>query len=135
MTQGIGFDLQQTLRSVEAAGLFVSLCSISRRPTPPTVDAGGWPSYSSDYAPVTGLQSIPCMKAVESPARPDKYGVTRGAQQFQVQADFHVLLDGYFPAILQRDLAVIDGSTYEIQAVEADSQKVFTRLEVRRVDL
>jgi len=40
-------------------------------------------------------------------------------------------LNGYYPLILQQYLAQVDGTTYEVMAVESDSQKQITRLAVR----
>ncbi len=135
MNQNIIFDLQETVDTVATLGLFVSLCSIERRPNPPGTDASGWPDYSvspTGYQPVAGLTNIPCMNAVEATAKPDKYGVVRTAMELETMAYYHILLNGYYPTILQRDLAIVDGTTYMVQAVESDSQGVMTRLAVRR---
>jgi hypothetical protein len=129
MNQSLTFDLNETLQTVADLGLFVSLCIITRRANPPTVDAGGWPDYS--YS-TTVHSSIPCMFAVEAQAKPDKYGVARTQINFQEVAYYHVLLNGSFMDILQRDLATVDGTVYEVMAVEGDSQGVMTRLGVRR---
>jgi len=132
VNQSLIFDLQETIDTVATMGLFVSLCTIQRRPNPPAVDASGWPTYTSDYTNVAGLVNIPCMDAVEATAKPDKYGVARTPVEFQTMAYYHILLNGYYPAILQRDVAIVDGTTYMIEAVESDSQHVMTRLAVRR---
>lgn len=131
MNQNIIFDLQETVDTVKTLGLFVSLCTIQRRANPPAVDASGWPDYTG-YSNVVGLVGIPCMAAVEATAKPDKYGVVRAMDKFEVQAYYHILLNGYYPAILQRDLAILDGVSYMVEAVESDSQGVMTRLAVRR---
>lgn len=134
MNQSLIFDLQETLDTVATMGLFVSKCTITRRANPPSTDGGGWPDYTYSTAVHT---AVPCMKAVEAQAKPDKYGVTRTQINFQEVAYYHVLLDGSFMDILQRDLATVtdaDGTTtvYEVLAVEGDSQGVMTRLGVRR---
>lgn len=148
MHQGLDFDLKQALTSVEDAGLFVSLCSIKRRPISagePVVDPlGQVDTVPGDYVPVAGLQNIRAMLAVNR-MKPDLAAVNRLEDRYDTLAERHCLLDGYFPdggvfpndptAIFQRDLAVIDGGTYEIMAVEPVSQRTFTRLAVRSFTL
>lgn len=131
MTQNLTFDLTETIRTVSDLGLFISKCTIQRRPNPPAVDASGWPDYTS-YLPLTSHVNLPCMFSVETEGKPDKYGVMRTAADFQEHAYYHLLLNGYYPAILQRDLATVDGTAYEVMAVESDSQHVMTRLALRR---
>ncbi len=133
------FDLQETVDTVSLMGLFVSLCTIQRRPNPPTVDASGWPDYSvspTGYQPVAGLTSIPCMKAVENTAKPDKYGVSRQPNYFEEMGYYHTLLNGPYTSIKRRDIATIvdpDGTStvYEVMAREEDSQQVMTRMALR----
>lgn len=148
MEQGLGFDLGLALTTVEQAGLFVSLCSIKRRPAtagePTTDPLGQVDTVPADYTPVAGLQNIPAMLSVWR-MKPDQAAVNRLEDRYDTLAERHCLLDGYFPdggvfpadpkAIFQRDLAVIDGGTYEIMAVEPVSQKSFTRLAVRSFTL
>ena len=148
MQQGLGFDLGLALTTVEQAGLFSSLLSIKRRPSTggePTVDPiGQVDSVPADYTAVAGLQNIPCMLAVNR-MKPDMAAVQRLEDRFDTLQERHCLIDGYFPdgavfpadplAIYQRDLAIIDGGTYEIMAVEPVSQHSFTRLAVRILTL
>ncbi len=133
MHQGIDVDLTQTLHSVEDAGLLISLCTILARPgdAADSLDNTGYPDMQqSDFTPRAGLINIKCMLGVWR-MKPDMAAVTRLEDRFDTLAERHCLLDGYFTGILQRDLATIDGNTYEIMAVESDSQKTFTRLAVR----
>ncbi len=84
----------------------------------------------ADYSDVDGMEDIPCMLAVWR-MKPDQAAVQRLEDRFNTLGERHVLLDGYFPDILQMDLAIVDGVTYEIMAVENDSQNILTRLAVR----
>lgn len=131
MYQGLAFDLQQTLRIWEEDQLDISLCTISRRPQPPVVNARGKVDMSrNQYVDVAGLTNIKCQLGVWR-MKPDQAAVSRLEDRFNTLAERHALLDGYFPQILQRDLATIDGTDYEIMAVESDSQKILTRLALR----
>jgi hypothetical protein len=131
MFQGLAYDLTEALHLVEEDGLFVSLCTITRRPSPDTVDASGQADQRpSNYPPLAGHVNIACMLSVWR-MKPDMAAVVRLADRYDTLAERHCLLDGYFPLILQRDLATIDGTLYEIYAVESDSQRTFTRLALR----
>jgi hypothetical protein len=114
-------------------GLAISLCSISRRPNPPTVDAGGWPDYTGDasgYQPVAALQNIPCQLSIWR-MKPDIAAVTRSQDRFDTLAERHALLNAGYTGILQRDICTIDGVVYEIMSVEQPSQTGQTRLALR----
>lgn len=131
MYQGLGYDLQQTLRIWEQDQLDISLCTISRRPQPPVVNARGKVDMSrNQYVNVNALVNIACQLSVWR-LKPDLAAVSRLEDRFDTLAERHALLDGYYPQILQRDLATIDGTDYEIMAVETDSQHVLTRLALR----
>ncbi len=129
MHQGLDYDFAQTLALVEQAGLFVSLCTIGRRPQPPVVNARGKVDMSRNQYTAL-LTSIPCQLSVWR-MKPDQAAVVRLEDRFDTLAERHCLLDGYFPQILQRDIATVDGVDYEIMSAESDSQKILTRLAVR----
>jgi hypothetical protein len=141
MYQQLAYDIQQALKTVEQAFMFVSLCNITRRPVTgggePVVSSSGWVDTNpSDYTPVTGLQAIPCMLAVHGILKTDQTGTLRMPTEYTQKGDRTALLDGWFGdnstiPILQRDLATIDGVIYEIMAVESDSQHTLTRLGLR----
>ncbi len=140
MYQALAYDLQQALKTVEQAFVFVSLCSITRRPSSggqPVVSSSGWVDTNpTDYTTVAGLQNIPCMLAMHSTFRADASATVRTPTEYTEKGDRTVLLDGWFGLtytnpILQRDLATVDGIVYEIMAVEDDSQHILTRLAVR----
>ena len=141
MYQGLQYDLAATLTAVEEAGLFVSTCTINRRANPPTVSSRGQVQMGlADYNIVV-LTDIPCMKAVWR-MKPDISAVKRSEERFDTLTERHTLLDGWFPQILQRDIATItdyDQTTgavslvtvYEIMAMEPSSQGIMTRLALR----
>jgi hypothetical protein len=138
--QGLQFDLAEPILAVAAAGLFVSVASFTRRPASagePVVDASGWvDTVPADYTPVTGLQSIPCMLAVYSEYKPNIAGAERTDMQYNTLSWRHLLLNGYYPAILQTDLVTVDGLVYEIMSgAEHDSQHTMTRLAIRQYTL
>lgn len=130
MYQGLALDLSATLSAVEQAGLFVSVCTIQTRNNTVTAGSGGQIDLT-DWSDVSGLVNIPAMLAVSVNLRPDQGATLRKSQEFDQMAKKHCLLDGYFPAILQQYSAVVDGTRYEIMAVEPDSQKVMTRMALR----
>ena len=129
MNQSIALDLAATTAAVAAAGLYSSLCSIqSPNNSPDTVGQ----SDLVDWSNVSGLTNIPCMLAPHSPGTPPQGDKRYTAQDTATSTEFHLLLDGWFPGILQTQRALVDGTPYEIMSVEADSQKTMTRLAVRR---
>ncbi len=125
-------DLGSVLTAVESAGLFVATCTI--KAPPGTVDSLGQQDLQlSHYVPVAGLTAIPCMCA---PRSMSKVGATEmKTPGFTMESsDFHILLDGYFPQIKQKQIAFITGSPFdvetalEIDGVESSSQGIMTRL-------
>lgn len=57
--------------------------------------------------------------------------MVRRPEQYDTMGMRALELNGYYPLILQQHLAQVDGVTFEIMAVEPDSQKQITRLAVR----
>lgn len=139
MNQSLSYEYTQVMPQVVQVGLLVSLCTIQQRATtgtePVTNSVGQVDLSGADYTNVPGLMNIPCMLAVLRPFRADITAVVRRPEQWDTLADKLVTLNGYYPAILQRHLAVVDGITYEIMAVESDSQQQVTRLAVRLYSL
>jgi hypothetical protein len=121
-----------------ATGLFVSLCTIQAPPD--TTDAIGDQNLDpDDYVDISAeLTDIPCMEAVMTVIRPDITDEVKLAPYTKERQVSHVLLYGYFPQILQRYQAVIDGIAHDICAVEHSSQKTAgrqTRLAVQEKTL
>lgn len=132
MRQGIFADLSEPIQTVYRAGLLSKTCDIYEPPGA-TDAAGQWDM--SNLVPVSGLQGIPCMLAVQVTQRPDDMGVARLTTNYDVRAEKHALLYGYYPAITQGYLAMIAGTLYQINAVEPDSQNNQTRMAVREYEL
>jgi hypothetical protein len=129
MNQSLTYEFGQVIPIVEQADLFVSLCTIQARTG--AVSVTGQPDLT-DWVNIVGLVNIPCRKAIQRPYNPNQQATVRTPQQFDTQTQFHVLLDGYFPQIIQANQAVVDGVPYEIMAVESDSENsVMTRLALR----
>ncbi len=121
---------EAVLTAVEDAELFSSVCTIQSPSQAP--DALGQPNLAS-WTDVPGLVNIPCMKSPLLPgsARSTAGDETKAVNLTEEMSESHVLLDGYFPNILQRYRAVIDGEPLDILGVESDSQKIMTRMAVR----
>jgi len=129
MNQSLTYEFGQVIPIVEQADLFVSQCTIQARTG--AVSTTGQPDLT-DWVNVAGLVNIPCRKAIQRPYNPNQQATVRAPQQFETQTQFHLLLDGYFPQIIQANQAVVDGVPYEIMAVESDSENnVMTRLALR----
>ena len=110
-------------------GLFeAATCTIKQRTG--AVSALGQVNMQG-YTPIVGLENIPCMFAIQRPFMPNQGATARTPEQFDTQTQFHILLNGYYPQILQQNLANVDGVDYEIMAVESDSQQQMTRLGCR----
>lgn len=129
MNQSIAVDLGYVVEAVANAGLYTSICDIYSTSQEP--DAIGQVNLST-LIPREGLQGIPCMNA------PANLGANAGHQYTERNPETiptynlrHVSLKGYYPAIEQKNVAMIDGVPYEIRNAESDSQKTYTRLALR----
>lgn len=129
MNQSLLYELNQVMSESSQTGLFSTTASFFDRPG--TVDALGQVDLTN-LVPVTELQSIPCQISAVSIIRPQFQGA-RQPEQIIEQPERHILLNDYYPAILQRFIVQVDGQNYEITpgGVEPDSQKQMTRLAVR----
>ena len=86
----------------------------------------------SNWVNVSGLVNLQCMLSVLSTYRPNIEGTVRQPSDFEVLANRHLYLNGYYPQILAQMSAVVDGVRYEIMSgAECDSQKQTTRVAVR----
>jgi len=130
MLETITTTLDEARQAVEDAGLFSSLCTI-KRPSG-TQDASGQPDRTlAGASEVSGMVDIPCMAAPEVLQRPDLTDETKLVTMTLQRQQRHVLLNGYYPEILQSDFAVIDGAGFDVLSVEHDSQHITTRLAVQ----
>ena len=123
-------DLGSTLTAVEDAGLFSSLCTI-QEPDGTRDATGNQKRFGANFGDVAGMVDIPCMIAPEITTTVLKSSETRDQDRTNEMAQFHVLLDGYYPLIRKKMRAVIDGKAWDITGVESDSQKIMTRMAVR----
>lgn len=141
MYQGLAFDLQQAVKTVEEDGLYesatVTFLRRTNDPADPAVSADGQADIA-DFTAVPGLQNLKCMYAVWR-MKPDLAAVNRSEERFETLRERHMLLDGYFSAatIPQRYVADVtfggEVLRHEILAVEPDSQLNVTRLAVRYI--
>lgn len=128
----IELAVQNVMPAAAATGLFVSLCTIQQRTG--AVSLTGQVDLT-DWNDIDSLSNIPCQFSIVRPATPNMAATLRMPAQTDSLTQFHALLDGYFPSILQSNQAVVDGTAYEIVAVESDSQKTQTRLGLRAYGL
>ena len=129
MNQSLTTDLLLVTQSVFNSGLLISSCTIQQRTG--AVNSYGQPDLS-DWNDVAGLVGLNCMLSVQSIYRPDMRGTKRLPTEFELEADRHLYLNGYYPQILAQMSAVVDGVRYEIMSgAECDSQKQTTRLALR----
>ncbi len=140
MNQSLAYEVEGVMPAAVETGLFTSLVTFQDRPggdTPQVDDLGQVDLANEDYQDVPGLVDITCMFAVEKPGAPDPSGGQRTDTYFVESGQRHLLLNGFYPDVLARFTAVVDGTRYEITpgSVENDSQKQMTRLAVRSYTL
>jgi hypothetical protein len=118
------------------SGLFTATCTFYDRigGDVPVVDALGQVDLSDPQA-VPGLENIVCMFGVARSSSlflPDEGYRTQ--QNFAEIPMYHLLLNGYYPAVLPRFTVQVSGTMYEITpgTVQSDSQKTQTRCKLRR---
>lgn len=132
--QGLGRDIAAVMPLAVATGLFVSVCS-AYAPTG-ALTASGAPTGT--YAPVSGLQNIPCMSAPTSDSRITATETKAESEVISANSN-HVLLAGYYPTFpTGTDEAWqvhIDGVVFDLLGAESDSQSTQTRLNVQVVQI
>lgn len=74
-----------------------------------------------------GHKNIPCY--VSSITRQEQ----KSTLVIQTVAQTSILLSGHYPSILEQMRVVCNGITYEITSIGGDSQTVFTKLLVQKV--
>lgn len=131
MRQGIEFDVESVMPAALATGLFSSTCTI-QTPSTAVTGAGQW---AGQFTNLAGHVNLRCM----APPLGDQQRIAAMERKSTGQVtDFtylHILLEGYYPAIQPKMRAVIDGVNYDIAAVESDSQRQMTRMEVGQVTM
>lgn len=127
-------DFSGIMADVLATGLLVSSATI-QQPSGTLTDSG---APDGQYTNVTGLVGIPCISA---PERMKSVGASEQRTEKQITDENanHVLLGGYYPTLeagwRNGWRAVIDGTDFDIQGVESDSQGVMTRMKVTLVTI
>jgi len=122
-------ELDGVMETVRSSGLLVSVCTIQE----PSGTFG--PSGAPDgiWEDVSGLEDLPCMMAPIGLLS----GGIRGTEmkvpsEILTKQPHHVLFGRYHPTIRTDMQAVIDGTEYDIESIEHDSQHRMTRLLVTR---
>jgi hypothetical protein len=101
-----------------------------------TVSATGQPNLTT-FNPIAGLITLPCMISIQRVTMPNQGATMRKPQEIDTETMYHLLLNGYYPRILQQNQAQVTieatgiVTNYEIMAVESDSQATQTRLAMR----
>jgi hypothetical protein len=136
MYQGLGASFGGVVQQVLNTGIASATCNIQMQDG--TFGPSGAPSQN--YIPVSGLQGLIVMNAPKSVG--DRVGASK-EKAVEQQTSFdprHVWLAGFYPEIVTQYQAVItdplgNATTYDILGVEADSQSLTTRMEVRLVGI
>ncbi len=109
---------------------FPQACEIQQLPATDEQNAIG-EALVSDWATVTGLQSIPCYRSQFESRSGNEI---RGAENIFTTRYFHIHLAGDYPSITDKMRATISdqyGTTaYDIRSVYSDSQRASTKLYV-----
>lgn len=121
---------------VLATGIASATCNIQMQDG--TFGPSGAPSQN--FVPVAGLQGLIVMNAPRSTG--DRVAANK-EKAIEQQTSFdprHVWLAGFYPEIVTQYQAVVtdplgNSITYDVLGVEADSQSLTTRMEVRLVGI
>lgn len=140
MNQGIDGSIKAVMAEVLKSGLLSSLCTIT---VPPHVyDAGGAPDPAAPYLPLAMHQNIPCTDPPLSIGDTPAASELKDLAEIMAKNSLHVLLGGFYPAIIPDYRALIAPKSnpsatveYDIVGVESDSQNTQTRLAVQRVTI
>ena len=131
MNQSLLYEIQSVMTDAVATGLFSSVATFYDRSG--SVDPDTGQLDQTNLVAVSGLSGIACMIApMMSRGDPMVQGF-RAVQGYAEMPERHILLDGYYPTVIQRYIVDVDGTQYAITpgGVEQDSQKQMTRLAVR----
>ena len=128
MNQELSYEFSEPIALAIESGALSSLTTIQQRVN--LVDALGQVD-ATDFINIPGLINIPSMLAVYRPATPDKAAEIRMPESIDTSNYRHNLLNGYYPAILPQNRAIVDGTIYDIFTVEHDSQHTMTRMALR----
>ena len=137
MNQELQYELDAVMPTAVETGLFTALASFFDRIGGDTPQQDSMGQVDQTQVPVAGLQNIVAMFGVarmSSMFLPDEG--QRMPSNLTEEPAFHLLLQGYYPAVLPRFTVQIagDSTVYEITpgTVQSDSQKQQTRCKLRR---
>lgn len=109
-----------------------SVCRINMATAPVADPYGATNSRAKQtYAVRPGHDAIKCTLSIDLKTKATDE--QRSRQMTTELARFTCKLLGVFPNISLTDQAVIDGTNYEIQGIEMDSQNTFTNLQLRTI--
>lgn len=112
-------------RGLETTGRFKSTVQIQKS----TVTRSESGDSTFAWGPVSGMESIPCIRIDQQPAE------ARTQDMIEARNLFTIILAGYFPSIKQEYRAVLDtGEVYDILGVLSDSIHMMTKLATRTVE-
>jgi SPP1 family predicted phage head-tail adaptor len=112
------------LLSILGQRFYPASCTIQQATT--AQDAYGQPIPT--WANVAALTNLPCTIAPIS-GSPERAERNRPDSTIEA-ATHHISIGGYFPAIVNKQRAVIAGVAYDILGAEMDSHSITTRLRV-----
>ena len=137
MNQSLSYEVQAVMPAAIESGLLSSFCTFSDRIGGATPEADSMGQVNQTQVPIASLTNIPCMFGVARLSQlmlPDE-GARTPSNSFE-DPGYHLLLNGYYPAVLPRFTVQIagDDTVYEITpgTVQSDSQQTQTRCKIRR---
>lgn len=107
------------------ANFYPSVCAIQSATETP--DSFG--QLQQSWSNLAGHGAIPCRVAPESNPRGE---IRDQAQTFAVHR-WRIVLNGYYPSIIEKMRAVVNATAYDIERVEHDGNEEMTRLVCRIV--
>lgn len=121
--------------AIVSAGLMRGLRGVAAfYPSRVTIQAATVGSRDGAGAPVTNWATLAGHANLPASLAPTSGAAERRLAQMTVTTEtYTVALAGGFPAITERMRAVVDGTAYDILAVDIDSHGATTRLIVERV--
>lgn len=141
MNQSNAADIAGVMVAVRGSGLLVSLCTITTQPPSTEFGASGAPDPAIPYINFPGHVDIPCTAPPIQTGDNINATEMKSMQEIEAKGMLHVLLDNYYPTILNsyrakiraKGTAAATAIEYEIMNVESDSQRQMTRLALELV--
>jgi hypothetical protein len=138
MNQSLAYEFAAVMPTVVETGLMRSTCTFLDRIGGATPQQDSMGQLDETLVPVTGLEDLVCMFGVarNSPAFLPDEGRRMATHNIE-EPEYHLILTGYFAAVIPRFYVQINGdatTTYEITpgTMQHDSQIGQTRCKLRR---